>query len=133
MKSKTSTNHITPPQLIGVNAAEKPLLAAVLFKARKRFGFTQQNVADALNISRTCYTQIELGKRNITLSEALKIAEAYRVTLDELLKTTYKEPSKDRIEEVVELAWALRKTKSEFRFKAYVREAVKVALSLNGR
>lgn len=114
-------------ELNGNNA--NAMLAAVLIKARKRFGFTQQDIADAINISRPSYTQIELGKRDISLLEALKIAEAYQITLDELLKTTYKKPSKDRVEEVVRVAWVLRKTKSEFNFKAYVREAVRVALS----
>ena len=118
-------------ELNGNNA--NAMLAAVLIKARKRFGFTQQDIADAINISRPSYTQIELGKRDISLLEALKIAEAYRITLDELLKTTYKKPSKDRVEEVVRVAWVLRKTKSEFNFKAYVREAVRVALSQRSR
>ena len=118
-------------ELNGNNA--NAMLAAVLIKARKRFGFTQQDIADAINISRPSYTQIELGKRDISLLEALKIAEAYRITLDELLKTTYKKPSKDRVEEVVRVAWVLRKTKSEFNFKAYVREAVRVALSQHSR
>lgn len=54
-------------------------------RRRKVLGFTQSDVAKRIKISRCSYTQIELGGRDITLEEAIKLAKLYKCTLDELV------------------------------------------------
>ena len=46
-----------------------------LEKKRSLLGFTHQNIADACNITRSYYTQIESGIRNPSFTVAKKIAQ----------------------------------------------------------
>lgn len=53
---------------------------------RLSFGFTQQQVADYLNMDQSNYSKIEKGKRNLTkLSMVLKLCELYGCTQDYIL------------------------------------------------
>lgn len=52
---------------------------------RNLHGFTQKQVADALNIERSTYTYYETGKTHPDLNAIVKIAKIYNVTLDYLL------------------------------------------------
>jgi len=52
---------------------------------RKQKGFSQQDIATSLNISRSSVTQMEAGKRNITVPEFAKLAEILQFSLDEFI------------------------------------------------
>lgn len=52
---------------------------------RKALGFTQKQVADFLNISRTTYTQYERGSSAPNLETLDKLSELFHVTIDYLL------------------------------------------------
>lgn len=51
---------------------------------RKRAGFTQQQIADMLNVSRAHYTRIESGNRNPSLKIAIKIKEILSYSQDDI-------------------------------------------------
>ncbi len=46
-------------------------------------GFTQEVVANKLNISRSTYTNIEIGKKNPSFELALKIKELFKYQDDD--------------------------------------------------
>lgn len=52
---------------------------------RKRFGYSQAAVAEALSISRMAYTQYESGHREPGLDTLIRLAQLYDVSLDYLL------------------------------------------------
>lgn len=56
-----------------------------LKKVRLIHGHSLQNLADELGISRTTYTRYENGDIAIRQDHMLKIAEFYKMSLDELL------------------------------------------------
>ena len=64
---------------------EKIMLKERLRYLRNLHGFTQKQVADALNIERSTYTYYETGKTHPDLNAIVKIAKIYSVTLDYLL------------------------------------------------
>jgi len=47
--------------------------------ARKRMGYSQEEFADIAKFSRSYYTEIETGKRNISILNLIKIIEALKV------------------------------------------------------
>ncbi len=53
---------------------------------RHRSGLTQQELADLAGLHRSYIGEIELGRRNITLDNATKIAKALNVSLTTLLE-----------------------------------------------
>lgn len=57
-----------------------------LQKMRENHGFSQGHVAKELGISRPTYVQIEKGDRELTLSEAQKLASIYDATFEDFLK-----------------------------------------------
>lgn len=57
---------------------------STLYELRTAKGLSQQAVADALQMSRVNYTNIENGKRNLTKENALRLAELLDVSVDEL-------------------------------------------------
>ena len=59
-------------------------LARNLEKARLARGYTQEQVAASIGVSRPTYVLIEKGKRDVTLSQAEVLAAMLRITLDEL-------------------------------------------------
>ncbi len=68
-------------------------------KLRKNKGYSQDELAKLLEISRPSLTQIELGKRNISVIELLKIADNLSISIDTLLSQTFET---DNIEEISE-------------------------------
>ena len=54
-------------------------------KQRTRHNMTQEYLASELSISRPTYIQIERGKRELTITEAKKLAAIFNVTLDDFL------------------------------------------------
>ncbi|NOQ25441.1 MAG: DUF4065 domain-containing protein [Bacteroidales bacterium] len=56
---------------------------------RKSKAYSQDDLAKMLNISRPSLTQIELGKRNLSVIELKKISNILSVSIDNLLSSTY--------------------------------------------
>ncbi|WP_018132115.1 helix-turn-helix domain-containing protein [Effusibacillus pohliae] len=56
-----------------------------LTELRKRYEYTQQQVADFLGISRGAYANYEIGKREPDADTLAKLAELYDTTVDYLL------------------------------------------------
>jgi len=59
-------------------------------KLRKSRGYSQDELSKLIDISRSSLTQIELGKRNLSVLELKKIADILYVSIDNLLSTDYK-------------------------------------------
>jgi len=59
-------------------------LARNLKQARSGRGYTQEQVAEAIGLSRQTYALVEAGKRDITLSQAESLAAMLRLSIDEL-------------------------------------------------
>lgn len=53
---------------------------------RKKAGYTQEQVADLLNVDRRTISNIEGGKKGCSVDMFLRFSELYGVTLDYLLK-----------------------------------------------
>ncbi|HAV4561511.1 TPA: helix-turn-helix transcriptional regulator [Acinetobacter baumannii] len=53
-------------------------------KYRAKTGFSQENFAHEKNLQRTFYGDVERGKRNLTLANVFKIADALGVDPKEL-------------------------------------------------
>jgi len=51
-------------------------------------GFSQEQVAKAIGVSRPTYTAIESGKQELSLEEAKKLANLFSIGVDELLSGT---------------------------------------------
>lgn len=60
-----------------------------LKECRTARGYTQQEVADAIGVSRVCYTRYETGAREIPLDVLVRLARFYDCTTDELLGTWF--------------------------------------------
>jgi transcriptional regulator with XRE-family HTH domain len=58
---------------------------AFLLELRKKQGITQAFVALKIGVSRASYIEIEKGTKELTFSQANKIAEIFSVSLDELV------------------------------------------------
>lgn len=71
---------------------------------RKSKGYLQDDLAKMLDIPRPSLTQIELGKRNLSVLELKKITDILSITIDKFLSTDYQlsELSKDDNMEVEE-------------------------------
>lgn len=63
---------------------EKPL-AKTLRQLRLNAGFTQQNIADALNINRSTYTYYETGKTTPDIHTLKVLARVFDVPIDAFL------------------------------------------------
>lgn len=55
---------------------------------REQHEFSQEYVADKLGVSRPTYMQIEKGDRELTISEATKLASLFGLSLDDFLAST---------------------------------------------
>ncbi len=53
--------------------------------ARKQRGYSQEEFADIAGFSRSYYTEIETGKRNISVLNLIKIIEALNVDPNEII------------------------------------------------
>ncbi len=56
---------------------------------RKRAQMSQEEVANSIGISRSAYTQIELGNRNLSAIELANIAEVLSISMDEIMSSGY--------------------------------------------
>jgi transcriptional regulator with XRE-family HTH domain len=56
---------------------------------RKEKGFSQQDIANILQMSRPSFTQMELGNRNLSVIELKKISDALTISMDKLLSNDY--------------------------------------------
>lgn len=55
-------------------------------RIREQKGMTQGDICRALNLDRGYISSIENGKRNPTLSTLKKLADALKISVDELLR-----------------------------------------------
>lgn len=62
------------------------MLAKFIQKQRKKRNLTQEYLASELDVSRPTYIQIEQGDRELTVSEAKKLARIFSISLENLLQ-----------------------------------------------
>ena len=70
------------------NAKDKQYLLKIgdnIRAARKRMGYSQEEFADIAGFSRSYYTEIETGKRNISVLNLIKIIKALKVDPNEVI------------------------------------------------
>jgi transcriptional regulator with XRE-family HTH domain len=70
------------------NAKDKEYLFRIgdnIRKVRKERGYSQEAFADIAGFSRSYYTEIETGKRNISVLNLIKIIEALNVDPNEII------------------------------------------------
>lgn len=61
------------------------MISQFIQKLRAAKGLNQEAVAQKLGVSRPTYAQIEQGERELTISEARKLADLFDLTLDDFL------------------------------------------------
>jgi transcriptional regulator with XRE-family HTH domain len=61
------------------------MLGNFIAEQRKKHGLTQESLASELGVSRPTYVQIERGERELTITEARKLAEFFGLTFDDLV------------------------------------------------
>lgn len=61
------------------------MLAEFIEQQRKKRGFTQQDLASELGMSRPTYAQLERGERDITVAEAEMLASIFGLSLENFL------------------------------------------------
>lgn len=71
------------------------MLSKFIKQLRKKNNLTQEFLASKIGVSRPTYMQIECGKRELTISEAKKLATIFNMTLESFLVA--KEPKYDVI------------------------------------
>ena len=54
-------------------------------KARQARGYSQEQVARAIGVSRPTYINIEAGKKELTVSQAETLSSVLRVGIDDIL------------------------------------------------
>ena len=64
-------------------------LGEKLYKYRKDNGWSQEEFAEKLNVSRQTVSKWEMGKAIPELEKLIKISELYQVTIDDLVKDNY--------------------------------------------
>ena len=70
------------------NAKDKQYLLKIgdnIRTVRKQRGYSQEEFADIAGFSRSYYTEIETGKRNISILNLIKIIEALNVDPNEII------------------------------------------------
>ena len=61
-------------------------LGSNLFQARKKSGFSQEEVAEKLGVSRQTISKWELDETLPDICQSKRMAELYHLTLDELIE-----------------------------------------------
>lgn len=61
------------------------MLSKFVQQLRKKHGLTQEFLASELNLSRPTYMQIECGERDLTITEAKKLATIFNISFENLL------------------------------------------------
>ena len=62
------------------------MLGEKLLKLRKKYGYSQQALADELSITRQTISNWECGQGAPTLDKALELAKIYHISLDDLME-----------------------------------------------
>ena len=62
-------------------------IAWKLKKFRENIGYTQQQMADALNIERSTYAYYETGKTSPSIDTIMRIKDIFNVSLEDLLES----------------------------------------------
>ncbi len=62
------------------------MISERLKELRKQSGFTQEQIAEKLNVTRSAVARWETGKGIPDISNLIVISEVYRISLDELIK-----------------------------------------------
>lgn len=65
-------------------------LVTMLRKLRDKYGYTQQDVADRVGISKPAYRSYENNDRRIPVDVLTRVAALYNVSMDELLGNSYR-------------------------------------------
>ena len=73
-----------------VNKKVRQELGMTIRRKRHKLNLSQEDFADKANIHRTYVSSIELGKVDVSISIAFKIANALNVSLSNLLKEVEK-------------------------------------------
>lgn len=63
----------------------KTIICQRLRKLRKSKGYSQQEVADLLNMSQSAYSDLETGKTAIDVEKLSRIAELFQYPLTQLI------------------------------------------------
>ncbi len=63
------------------------VLGDILYERRMALGLTQQELADYADIQRTYISDIERGRRNVTIFVLTRITVALGITLGQLFRT----------------------------------------------
>lgn len=63
----------------------KTIICQRLRKLRKSKGYSQQEVADLLNMSQSAYSDLETGKTAIEVEKLSRIAELFQYPLTQLI------------------------------------------------
>ncbi|MDD3734956.1 MAG: DUF4065 domain-containing protein [Candidatus Pacebacteria bacterium] len=66
---------------------------------REQYKFSQEYIADKLGLSRQTYMQIEKGERELTISEAKRLASIFGLSLEDFIKDSISGPPKVVLEE----------------------------------
>lgn len=70
------------------------MLSQTLKKLRENNGYTQQQIANALNIERSTYTYYEIGKTTPDINTIIKLAKIFNVSYEELFENEEKDVEK---------------------------------------
>ena len=62
------------------------MLAKFIQQLRKKHGLTQEFLALKIGVSRPTYLQIEQGERDLTITEAKKLADIFSINFDDFIK-----------------------------------------------
>jgi transcriptional regulator with XRE-family HTH domain len=103
------------------------MLAQFIQEQRKKRNLTQEFLASALKISRPTYMQIEQGERDLTITEAKKLAEIFDISFESFLA------GKEDVKTVVTIESekrAARKAKDEIRISVPQEKAEKFEQTL---
>lgn len=73
-----------PRKRVTQHPREHEQFCAYLRKLRTTYGFTQQQVAQALNLSRAQYTALEVGRSMLTFDHLCGLADYYKLGLSQL-------------------------------------------------
>ena len=68
------------------NRNMKMNMAKFIKELRKKKEISQEEIANLLGLTRQTYSQIETGEREITISEAQKIADIFNINLSDLMQ-----------------------------------------------
>ncbi len=62
------------------------MLGKFILGQRKKFGLTQEFVASEIGVSRPTFMQIEQGERDITITEAKKLADIFCIPVEDFIE-----------------------------------------------